>query len=291
MPGAANPAGASGTLYVVATPIGNLEDVSARALRILREVALIAAEDTRRTAHLLTRYEIRTPTTSLNRHNEGQKTEALLARLARGESIALVSDAGTPTVADPGAHLVRQAISGGFRVEAIPGPSAILAMVAIAGLPADTFTFLGYPPVGLNERNSWFRALAGESRTVVFFESPHRIRETLQRVQLDSGDCHIVVGRELTKIHEEILRGSVSDVISALGEPQGEYCIALNLAIQTKIDRPEIWSDDRIEREYDKVRHATSTSKRQAIQATARLVGLSTNYVYQALERRRKYVK
>lgn len=291
MPGAANPAGASGTLYVVATPIGNLEDVSARALRILREVALIAAEDTRRTAHLLARYDIRTPTTSLNRHNEGQKAEALVRRLVGGESIALVSDAGTPLVSDPGSHLVRQAIDAGLKLEAIPGPSAVLTILAVAGLPTDTFTFLGYPPVRLNERNSWFRALAAEPRTVVFFESPHRIRETLQRIQLDFGNCHIVVGRELTKAYEQVIRGPIGEVIIALDEPKGELCVALNLVNKANSIARELLSDDQIESEYEKVRRASPSSRRQAVQTTARIVGLSTNYVYEALERRRKLVK
>lgn len=291
MPGTTNPAGASGTLYVVATPIGNLEDVSARALRILRQVTLIAAEDTRRTAHLLARHDIRTPTTSLNEHNEGQKAEALVGRMVGGESIALVSDAGTPTISDPGSHLVRQAIDAGLRVEAIPGPSAVLAMLAVAGLPANTFAFLGYPPIRLNERNTWFQTLSQERHTVVFFEAPHRILETLHRIKTNVGDCHIVLGRELTKIHEQILRGSVSEVVSALGEPQGEFCVAINLVVQAKLTTCINLSDDQIEAEFERVRQALPSSRRKAIQITARTVGLSTNHVYQALERRKKLVK
>src|SRR5436190_23594400 len=137
----------AGTLFVVATPIGNLEDITARAMRVLREATLIAAEDTRRTAHLLARYAITTPTTSLHEHNEEKKTAALVERLGRGENIALVSDAGTPTVSDPGRRLIAAAIGGGIRVEPIPGPSAALAALAVSGLPGDSFLFLGFPPI------------------------------------------------------------------------------------------------------------------------------------------------
>src|SRR6195256_6406956 len=149
----------AGTLFVVATPIGNLEDITVRALRVLREVALIAAEDTRRTAHLLARHAITTPTTSLHEHNEAGKSAALVARLEAGESIALVSDAGTPTVSDPGSLLIRAAIDAGVRVEPIPGPSAVLAALAASGLPTDSFAFLGFPPTRSTDRKLWFDRL------------------------------------------------------------------------------------------------------------------------------------
>jgi 16S rRNA (cytidine1402-2'-O)-methyltransferase len=174
-----------GTLFVVATPIGNLEDISARALRILREVTLIAAEDTRRTAHLLARYAIATPTTSLHQHNETGKSGSLVARLLDGDSIALVSDAGTPTISDPGMQLVNAAINGGIRVEPIPGASAALAILAVSGLPAEKFTFLGFPPTRATDRNDFFRELKESRRTVVFFESPHRIRFTLRQLRAE----------------------------------------------------------------------------------------------------------
>src|SRR5690242_16233706 len=167
-----------GTLFVVATPIGNLEDISARALRVLRDVAAIAAEDTRRTAHLLARYAIATPTTSLHEHNEAKKTAALVARLERGESLALVSDAGTPTISDPGQRLIRAALDAGIRVEPIPGPNAVLAALAGSGLPADRFTFLGFPPTRSSDRERWLDDLRSIAHTVIFFESPHRLRVT-----------------------------------------------------------------------------------------------------------------
>ena len=194
-----------GTLFVVATPIGNLDDITARALRVLREVAVIAAEDTRRTAHLLARYAIPTPTTSFYEHNERKKTPSLVARLARGDDIALVSDAGTPTISDPGQRLVRAAKEAGFRVEPVPGPSALTAALAASGLPSTTFTFLGFPPTRLNDRNRWFETLRDAGRTVVFFEAPHRIRETLEQLRHFIGDRPISLCREMTKRHEELV--------------------------------------------------------------------------------------
>jgi 16S rRNA (cytidine1402-2'-O)-methyltransferase len=196
----------AGTLYVVATPIGNLEDITARALRILREASLIAAEDTRRTANLLARYAITTRTTSLHEHNETRKSAALLARLKQGEHIALVSDAGTPTVSDPGAHLIRAAIADGIRVESIPGPSAILAAVAASGLGDGTFLFLGFPPTRARDRSAWFKRARDVRGTLVFFEAPHRILRTLTDLQTAVGDCEVAVGRELTKAHEELVK-------------------------------------------------------------------------------------
>src|SRR5258706_3493419 len=195
-----------GTLFVVATPIGNLEDISARALRILREAAVIAAEDTRRTAHLLARYAITTPTTSLHEHNERQKSAALIARLERGDAVALVSDAGTPTISDPGQRLIRQSIEAGIPVQAIPGPSAVLAALTVSGLLSDSFSFFGFPPSRSKARTEWFDRLRAVGGTAVFFEAPHRIRETLSTLQRLVGDCPVTVCREMTKAHETLVR-------------------------------------------------------------------------------------
>ena len=178
-----------GTLFVVATPIGNLEDITIRALRVLREVAVIAAEDTRRTAHLLARHGISTPTTSLHEHNEAGKSGALVARLQGGDSIALVSDAGTPTVSDPGGRLIRMAIDAGIRVEPVPGPSAVLTALAASGLPTDAFSFVGFPPTRSKDRKSWFDRVAQVRGTIVFFEAPHRIQATLHELHRIFGDC------------------------------------------------------------------------------------------------------
>src|SRR5919108_741811 len=194
-----------GTLYVVATPIGNLEDVTLRALRVLREVSVIAAEDTRRTARLLQHYSISTPTTSLHEHNERTKTPGLIDRLRNGESVALVSDAGTPVISDPGARLVAAAHAAGVRVEPVPGPSAALAALSASGLSGDAFTFVGFPPARAEARRNWLRELAHETRPLVLYEAPHRIRDTLEDMFSIWGDRTIALGRELTKVHEEMV--------------------------------------------------------------------------------------
>src|SRR5262245_52556678 len=218
-----------GTLFVVATPIGNLEDITVRALRVLREVALIAAEDTRRTAHLLARHAISTPTTSLHEHNESKKTPALIARLNQGDDVALVSDAGTPTISDPGSHLIRQAIDGGIHVVPIPGPSAAMAALAVSGFPTDSFTFLGFPPTRAKPRIEWFERLRAVGGTVVFFEAPHRIRETLRTLQQTIGDCMVSVGRELTKSHEQLVNGPISIVQNQLETAVGEFTVVVRV--------------------------------------------------------------
>ena len=216
----------AGILYVVATPIGNLEDVTLRALRVLRDVSLVAAEDTRRTARLLQHYSISTPTTSLHEHNERQKMPGLIARLARGESIALVSDAGTPVVSDPGEALIAAAREAGIRVESIPGPSAVMAAISSAGLPAGEFTFLGFAPNRSNNRKKWLSRLVEEPRLVVFFEAPHRILGTLTELaELIGLDSPVGVARELTKVHEELVVQPISVLLKLFENPVGEFTV------------------------------------------------------------------
>ena len=226
-----------GTLYVVATPIGNLEDVTYRAIRVLGSVDLIAAEDTRHVAKLLARYDVATPRTSLHEHNEARKTDRLLARLERGETIGLVSDAGTPLVSDPGARLVRAARDRGLRVEALPGPSAVLAALVSSGLAGASFTFAGFPPFRSHARTRWFAALAREPRPFVFFEAPHRIDASLRDLHAAAGDRTIAVCRELTKIHEESLVGPVADVRSRLTKPRGEFTVVVEAAPDAATER------------------------------------------------------
>jgi 16S rRNA (cytidine1402-2'-O)-methyltransferase len=276
------------TLFVVATPIGNLEDISARALRVLRDVSLIAAEDTRRTAHLLARYAITTPTTSLHEHNETRKTPALLARLRQGESLALVSDAGTPTVSDPGERLIRAAIDAGIRVESIPGPSAALAALAASGLPSETFTFLGFPPIRLKDRNKWFDRLLAIGGTVIFFEAPHRIRATLERLLQVAGDCQVAVGRELTKAHEELVRGPISVVLLGLSEPRGEFTVVANIGHMTEQAMPGAPSAESLFVEFGQLTYNGGLRRRAAIAALAKKYGQSTGEVYQAIEQAKK---
>src|SRR5262245_46522120 len=216
-----------GTLYVVATPIGNLEDITLRALRVLREVTLIAAEDTRRTARLLQHYSISTPTTSLHEHNERRKSRALIERLIGGESIALVTDAGTPVVSDPGAALVAAAHAEGIRVEPIPGPSAPMAALSASGLSADQFLFVGFPPARSADRKKWFRSVAGEPRPLVLFEAPHRLKQTLSDALEILGDRQMALGRELTKVHEELVVRPISAFVQSDQVPRGEYTLVI----------------------------------------------------------------
>jgi 16S rRNA (cytidine1402-2'-O)-methyltransferase len=266
-----------GTLFVVATPIGNLEDITLRALRVLREVAVIAAEDTRRTAHLLARHAINTPSTSLHEHNEAQKAPAILARLDRGENVALVSDAGTPTIADPGGRLIRGAIDAGFRVEPIPGPSAVMTALAVSGLSGEGFCFLGFPPIRSKDRNKWFERVKTLGGLVVFFEAPHRIHRTLEEFQAVVGDCTVCVGRELTKLHEELVRGPISLVLSKLLTPRGEYTVVVEAGEPRAI--------------LGQMGEITAGSRREGLASVARAHGLSPNALYEAIERARKSVE
>lgn len=219
----------AGTLYIVATPIGNLEDITLRALRILKEADLIAAEDTRHTQALLSHYDIRTPLTSYHEHNERAKAPLLAAQLKQGKKIALVSDAGTPTLSDPGFRLVREAIQAGVRVVPIPGASALTAVLSAGGLPTDRFVFEGFLPAKREQRRKFLRGLKDEHRTLIFFEAPHRVKEALQELLETLGDREVVLGREVTKLHEEFIRGRASEVIAEIDrrEPRGEITLVV----------------------------------------------------------------
>jgi len=207
-------------LYVVATPIGNLEDITLRALKVLATVDLIAAEDTRHTARLLTHYQIRTPLISCHEHNEHQRTVELTDRIRGGESVALVTDAGTPTVSDPGYRVVSAAVSMGLKVFPIPGVSAVLAALSASGMASDAFVFLGFAPKKKGRRMTLLDSLAAESRTLIFYESPRRIAVFLNEIRSVMGDRQAVLARELTKVHEEFIRGSLSEILSSLAQRQ-----------------------------------------------------------------------
>ena len=203
----------AGTLYIISTPIGNLEDISFRAIRILKEVTLIAAEDTRHTKILLNHYEINTPLTSYHDFNKEDKTPVLISRLKEGESIALVSDAGTPTISDPGFYLIRQAIIEEIPISPIPGPTAVIAALSVAGLPTDRFIFEGFLPRKKGARTKRLIAFTEESRTLILYESPYRIIGLLEDIHAVLGNRRIVLCRELTKKFEEIARGAVEDLL------------------------------------------------------------------------------
>jgi len=219
-----------GILYIVATPIGNLEDITLRALRVLREVDVIAAEDTRHTQILLSHHDIHTPLTSYHEHNEKTKAQELVTRLARGKNIALVSDAGTPAISDPGFRLVVQAIRAGVRIIPIPGASALTAVLSATGLPTDRFVFEGFLPAKKKLRRERLQTLRDETRTLIFYEAPHRLKDTLDDIHELLGNREAVLAREVTKIHEEFLRGPVSALVRELGsgEVRGEVTLIIS---------------------------------------------------------------
>ena len=273
-----------GSLYVVATPIGNLEDITLRALRILREVAIIAAEDTRRTAKLLSHYSISTPTTSVHAHNERRRIQGLLDRLAAGDDIALVSDAGTPGVSDPGRQVVAAAAERGFKVVAIPGPSAVMAALVSSGFNVDSFRFAGFPPRRSKARKDWLRRLADEPETIVFFEAPHRIRETLAAAAPLFGVRPICLTRELTKIHETLVKGPISDVLAAVSEPRGEYTVVVSALEEAEVAR-ELPDQQALWAEFGRLIDSGGVSRREAIGQLALRYHLPRRQVYGAIER------
>jgi 16S rRNA (cytidine1402-2'-O)-methyltransferase len=271
-------------LYIVSTPIGNLEDITLRALRILKEVDLIAAEDTRHTARLLDRYDIRTPTTSFHEHNEKEKTPVLLNRLGRGETIALVSDSGTPGISDPGYRLVSAARSAGVRIIPVPGPSAVLAALVSSGFPTDSFLFVGFPPRKSHARRQWASQLAAETRTVVFFESPHRLRQTLEELQPLLVDRPIMMARELTKLHEELVIQPIRTLLERFPSPRGEFVIVIPPIKQTK-SQSEVATDQQIADYIQSVNEIGRLTKREAVRQAADHFRLPSRAIYAALER------
>ncbi len=218
-----------GTLYVVGTPIGNLEDMTFRAVRILKTVDLIAAEDTRHTGKLLQHFQITAPQLSYHDHNSTSRVPELLAQLSSGKAIALVTDAGMPGISDPGYELVKACVEAGILVVPIPGPSAVITALSAAGLPTEKFVFEGFLPTKNQARQERLEFLQAEARTIIFYESPHRLRQTLQDLAEVLGERQIVLARELTKLHEEFWRGRIGDAIThyTQREPQGEYTLVV----------------------------------------------------------------
>jgi len=270
-----------GQLYVVATPIGNLEDITYRAVRVLGEADLIACEDTRQTRKLLDHYGIRKPTISYHEHNEAERTEELVARLVAGASVALVSDAGTPLLSDPGYRLVRAAVDAGIAVVPVPGPSAALSALAASGLPTDSFHFGGFLPSKPGQRAHALEALAEEQATLIFYEAPHRILEALEAVEQALGDRPVVVARELTKIHEEFLRGTAAEVraqLAARDSIKGEFTLLIGKATAPPAD------DTPLEEAVDALVRS-GAPRMDAIKQVARRRGLSKREVYDRLLR------
>jgi 16S rRNA (cytidine1402-2'-O)-methyltransferase len=278
----------SGTLYVVATPIGNLEDITLRALRVLREVDLIAAEDTRRSGRLLAHHGISTRTISFHEHNSRSRVPQLISRLETGQSIAIVTDAGTPGVSDPGLELVKEAIERDIRVDPIPGASAPLAALIASGFEMMPFTVFGFAPSRLNDRIKWLGEIAKTPHTFSFFEAPHRIQATLRQSSDVFGKRPIVLGRELTKVHQEFLRGTASELAERLTEPRGEFTIIVcHAPIVLNTNEIQLTDED-VVREFGRITELAGGTRRQAITEVARKSGRSDKDVYSAIERAKK---
>lgn len=275
-----------GVLYVVATPIGNLEDITLRAIKILKLVQLVAAEDTRRTGILLRHFEITTPILSVHTHNEHARVERIVARLAKGESVALVTDAGTPGISDPGAALVAAIRTAGFTVEPIPGASAVAAAISASGITSHGFTFLGFPPIRGKDRKSWFddAAESAERRLVVFFEAPHKLVKTLE--ELDSYVKRpIIIGRELTKIHEEFAIGTPAELSKRFESPHGEF--TLMIPPEGPEDRAsKVVADEDVVVLFGRITEiGMATTKREVARVVGERLGLTAKQVYDIVER------
>lgn len=278
----------AGTLFVVATPIGNLEDLTFRALRTLKEVDVIAAEDTRRTSKLLAHYGVAKPLVSLHEHNEHREAPKIVARLTAGASVALVSDAGTPGISDPGTTLVRLAREAGIRVVPIPGPSAITAALSISGLPATQFTFLGFPPSSGQARERWMESLHTQRGVLVFFEAPHRIHRTLSEASSYLAERQIITNKEISKINEISVEWGISKNIDADIEAKGEFVVVVGPSREA--ERPDI-SGEELLLLFDKLVGAAGLDESDAMIALNALTGLSKPKIGNLLKKAKILVK
>ncbi len=268
-----------GTLYVVATPIGNLEDMSVRAVRILQTVAAIAAEDTRHTGRLLHHFQITTPQISYHEHNQRSRTPELIERLLQGQDLALVTDAGMPGISDPGYELVQACVAAGITVVPVPGPTAAIAALSASGLPTDRFVFEGFLPVKGQARRDRLRTLASEPRTLILYEAPHRLRQTLQDLATHlGGDRRVVLARELTKLHETFWRGSLDGAIALYqqAEPRGEFTLVV--AGASPVQRQ--FSETELKAELQQLL-AQGQSRSQASRQLAQQTALPRQQLYQ----------
>jgi 16S rRNA (cytidine1402-2'-O)-methyltransferase len=263
-------------LYVVATPIGNLEDITLRAIRVLKEVKLIAAEDTRKTRQLLTAYGIKTPTTSYHAHNKRTKLDYILGRL-ENDDVALVSDAGTPGISDPGFELIAAVHEENIPIVPIPGPSVLVSSLVVSGLPTASFTFVGFLPSKRAERRRVLKSLSEEPRTLVLFESPHRLNDSLADMLAVLGDRRVTLCRELTKLHEEIYYGHFSDALEHFDSPRGEFTLVVE-GLHTPVKTRSIeGAEDRL-----KDLSRSGTKAKEAVARLAAETGISRRELYQS---------
>ena len=271
----------SGTLYLVATPIGNLEDITFRAIRILKEVDLIAAEDTRQTLKLLNYYEINKPLISYHRHNEEVKQEVLIQKLKEGQNIALVSDAGTPVISDPGEVIVKEALKEDIKVIPIPGACALINALIASGLDTKEFSFYGFLSLNKKLRKEKLQEIRKENKTIILYEAPHKLTSTLKDLSEILEDRKIVVARELTKIHEEFLRGTASEILENYPEPKGEHIILIEgNKIKEETEEQKNIKEMTIEEHY-KYYEKQGFTKNEIIKKIAKDKGVSKNEIYQ----------
>lgn len=269
----------NGKLYICGTPIGNLEDVTIRLLKTLRKVDMIACEDTRHTIKLLNRYKIKNRLYSYHEHSSPNREQFLLDELIRGRNIALVSDAGMPTISDPGDNLIRRAIESGVDIEVVPGPSAFTAALAVAGIDNSSFVFAGFLPSKQGKRHAMLSIIQQEPRTIILYEAPHRLLKTLQDIETIMGqERPVIVARELTKIHQEVKRGSVQEIKEYYKEnqPRGEICLLLPVPAQVK---PAITLDEIIKETEDLIK--SGLDKKQAFKMKAREYNIPKSIIYE----------
>ncbi len=270
----------SGKLYLVATPIGNLEDITFRAINILKNVDVIAAEDTRHSLKLLNYYEINKPLVSYHRHNEDTKTEMLIEKLLNGENIAIITDAGTPGISDPGEEIVKEAIKNEIEVIPIPGACALINALITSGLNTKEFAFYGFLPLNKKNRKNILEKLKREDKTIILYEAPHKIIKTLQDILANIGNVNCVIARELTKIHEEFIRDNISNILEQIKEPKGEYIILLNLNNnQIEEEKTDI-SNKSIEEQYEYYKNK-GMEKKDIIKQIAKNKNVPKNEIYQ----------
>ena len=275
----------SGTLFVVATPIGNLEDITLRALRVLRESHIIAAEDTRRTARLLAHHVITTPMLSFHDHNTRARIPQIVSRLEAGERVALVTDAGTPGISDPGIELVHACVERGLTVDPIPGACAPLTAVIASGFPLEPLTIFGFVPSRAKDRKSWLAEAAMVKHTFTFFEAPHRIEATLATATNMLGDRPIMLGRELTKVHQEFVRAdTISEVLGRMPAARGEFTVVIGPAQPSETAEAEA-SEDLIASEFGRMAQLGGFGRRAMLGAVAKKYGRSIREVYAIVER------
>ena len=267
-----------GKLYLVATPIGNLEDITFRAINILKSVDLIAAEDTRHTLKLLNHFEISKPLISYHRHNEEIKKDILIEKLLKGENIAIVTDAGTPGISDPGEEIVKSAIENNIEIIPIPGACALINALIISGLNTKQFSFYGFLPLNSKLRKNTFEKILKDNKTVIIYEAPHKLQKTLNDILENIGDINCVVAKELTKIHEECERGKITELIRKFEEPKGEFIILLDLN-NIEINEEKI-EDMEINKQYELYKKQ-GMEKKEIIKTIAKNKKVSKNEIYQ----------